>query len=246
MIGCPTLRGDNCIKSHGAIIRGDTTQTELALVFTGGSYSDGGEFIAHTLDKYNVKAGFFFTGNFYRDSSNYKLLKNLKEADHYLGPHSDQHLLYCSWERRDSLLITKRQFQKDILNNYQIMEKFGINREEAKYFIPPYEWYNRTIVKWASGMEVELINFSPGTLSNADYTTPEMENYRSSEEIYQSIISLEDRSSPGLNGFILLTHIGASPKRQDKFYFYLEKLIPELKSKGYNFIRIDKLLENCK
>jgi len=246
LIGFNSLKGNDCIKAHGAIIRGDTSRKELTLVFTGGKYGEGGNYITGILDKYNIKAAFFFTGNFYRDSSNFELIKKLKERGHYLGPHSDQHLLYCSWERRDSLLVSKQQFQKDILDNYRIMDKFGISKEDAKYFIPPYEWYNRTIVKWASELDLELINFSPGTLSNADYTNPDMENYRSSEEIYQSILSLGDQSSAGLNGFILLSHIGASPKRQDKFYYFLDKLIPALSNRGYNFLPIDDLLEKCK
>ena len=29
--------------------------------------------------------------------------------------------------------------------NYSAMEKFGIKKKEARYFIPPYEWYNDSI-----------------------------------------------------------------------------------------------------
>ena len=245
LLNVSAISAKNCIKSHNAIIRGDTTRQELALVFTGGDYSDGGQYIARVLKKYAIKAGFFFTGDFYRDSSNFPLINNLKNSDHYLGPHSDQHLLYCSWSNRDSLLITRQKFKKDILDNYKEMKKFGIKKKDSRYFIPPYEWYNRKIVEWADDLGLTLFNFSPGTLSNADYTTPEMDNYRSSREIYNSIINYEQKASNGLNGFILLIHIGSSPKREDKFYFHLDKLIDDLKQKGYNLIRIDNLLQKC-
>ena len=236
---------NDCIQSHGAIIRGDTTMQKLALVFTGGNYNDGGRHIARTLQKYKVRAGFFFTGDFYRDTSNFSLINGLIADGHYLGPHSDQHLLYCSWTDRDSLLVTRQEFEMDLAENYQEMEKFGIKQEDARYFIPPYEWYNRKIVQWANDMGLTLFNFTPGTYSNADYTTPEMENYRSSQNIFNSIISYEEKSSCGLNGFILLIHIGSAPERKDKFYLYLDKLISKLKTRGYEFIRIDKLLQNC-
>ena len=52
---------------------------------------------------------------------------------------------------------------------------------------------------------LQLINFTGGTRSNADYTIPEMGNqYVDSRTIYNSIVSYEEKSSSGLNGFILL------------------------------------------
>lgn len=108
--------------------------------------------------------------------------------------------------------------------------------------MPPYEWYNDTISSWANSLSVQLVNFTPGTLSNADYTTPDMKNYRSSKLIYKSIIDFEKRSPAGLNGFILLVHIGTDPKRTDKFYKLLPSLIKELKGRNYKMVSIDKLL----
>ena len=60
-------------------------------------------------------------------------------------------------------------------------------------------------------MDIQLINYTPGTLSNADYTLDADKNYRSSETIYNSIIDYEKKRPAGLNGFILLMHVGAGP-----------------------------------
>jgi peptidoglycan/xylan/chitin deacetylase (PgdA/CDA1 family) len=122
------------------------------------------------------------------------------------------------------------------------MKAFGIVKENAPYFLPPYEWYNETIARWTAGLELTLVNFSPGTRSAADYTYPGMNNYRTSDEIYDSIIKYEGEDPNGLNGFILLTHIGTDERRTDKFYFKLDALIRELKNRGYAFQRIDELL----
>lgn len=70
-------------------------------------------------------------------------------------------------------------------------------------------------------MGMQLINYSPGTLSAADYTYPGLKNYHSSKEIYQSILGKEKEGVNGLNGFILLLHIGTDARRTDKFYFQL-------------------------
>lgn len=109
--------------------------------------------------------------------------------------------------------------------------------------MPPYEWHNDSIATWTRDLGLQLVNFTPGMRSNADYTYPEMgEKYVSSETIYQSIINYEQSNANGMNGFILLVHIGTDPRRKDKFYYYLPKLIREFKGRGYSFVRINKLL----
>lgn len=230
--------------SYGGIIRGDSVQKNIALVFTGDEYADGGEFIAQTLEQQKIKASFFLTGKFFRDPKRWSIIRQLKNDGHYLGPHSDDHLLYCDWNDRKKLLISKNEFMADLQNNYGQMTMFNIERENASYFLPPYEWYNDSISSWTKQMESQLINYTPGTLSNADYTTPEMKNYRSTEKIYTSIINYEKNQPSGLNGFILLLHIGTDPKRTDKFYKRLPDLLKYLTAKGYQFQTVGQLLKN--
>ena len=224
-------------------MRGDTTKKELALVFTGHEFADGGTKILQTLKQHNIKASFFFTGDFYRNKNFQLLIQQLKKDGHYLGAHSDKHLLYADWNKRDSLLVTKQQFKKDLLQNYTEMKRFGINQTNATFFLPPYEWYNDSIAEWTKELNLQLINYSPGTRSAADYTWPELPNYQSSEAIYQSIFNYEQSKPAGLNGFLLLLHIGTDPRRKDKFYDRLPQLIQQLKAKGYQFKNVNDLLK---
>jgi endoglucanase len=227
---------------HGAVIRGDVSGKKISLVFTGHEFADGGEIVRSILNRTKTPASFFFTGDFYRNEALAPLIKSLVQAGHYLGPHSDKHLLYCSWEKRDELLVSRAEFTTDILNNYRAMARFGIVKDKAPYFIPPYEWYNEAIVEWSRVLGLTLCNFTPGTSSNADYTTPDMPNYQSTKAIYQGILDYERSDPRGLNGFILLVHIGSHPDRKDKFHARLEELIVELQQRGYIFVRIDELL----
>ena len=114
---------------------------------------------------------------------------------------------------------------------------------KTKFFLPPYEWYNDSIASWSKELGLQLINYTPGTLSHADYTTPIDKNYRNSDAIYKSIVDHETRSPSGLKGFILLMHVGTNPKRTDKLYRKLPALISYLKSKGYHFQSIEKMLD---
>jgi len=229
--------------THGAIVRGDSKQKKIALVFTGDEFADGGSFIARTLQQQNVKASFFFTGRFYQNPAFKNIVQRLRKEKHYLGPHSNEHLLYSDWNNRDSLLVTKEQFVDDLLVNLDIMKGEGINTLNLKYFLPPYEWYNDSITAWTNDFGMQLINFTPGTFSTADYTWPGLKNYKGSEDIYNSIINCEKSHRSGLNGFILLLHIGTDPKRTDKFYTRLPALITYLKAKGYQFQTVNQLLK---
>lgn len=229
--------------AQGAIIRGDTSRRELTLVLTGDEFADGGLVIRQTLRQHRVPAAFFLTGNFYRNLAFAQLIRGLRQDGHYLGAHSDRHLLYADWGKRDSLLVTKEEFRQDLQVNYRRMERFGIRKAEAPYFLPPYEWYNARIADWTKEAGLQLINFSPGTRSTADYTYPEMgERYRPTEEIYRSILDHERQDPHGLNGFILLIHIGTDPRRTDKLYDRLGELIQELRGRGYRFVSLRELL----
>lgn len=228
--------------SSGAITRGDSANKKIALVFTGHEFADGGDFIAKTLQQEKVKASFFFTGEFCSNPSFRPIIQQLKQGGNYIGPHSDKHLLYCDWINRDSLLVSKKQFQTDLFDNLAALEAAGVKTENTRLFLPPYEWYNDSIASWTKEMGFQLINYTPGTRSHADYTTPADRNYRSSKEIYQSIIINEKEKPAGLNGFLLLMHIGTDTMRTDKFYHQLPQLIKYLKAKGYQFQRVDELL----
>ncbi len=226
---------------HGAFVRGDTLRTEIALVFTGDRYADGGPHIRETLRERQVPASFFFTGNFYRDGRFAGLIRALREDGHYLGAHSDRHLLYSAWEDRDSTLVTADSFARDVLGNYREMARFGIGREDAPLFMPPYEWYNREVAGWTRDLGLQVVNFSRGTRSNADYTVPG-DGYVPSDTIWDSIFERERSDPHGLNGFILLLHVGTAPERVDKFYLRLGDLVDELRGLGYTFVRIDHLV----
>ena len=191
----------------------------------------------------NTKASFFFTGRFYRNLAFQKIIQQLKTNGNYLGAHSNEHLLYCDWTKRDSLLVTKQQFKLDLQKNYNELKKIGVPKSSAHFFLPPYEWYNDSIASWTKEMNLQLVNYTPGTLSHADYTTPDENNYRNSKTILQSITNFEQTHPSGLNGFILLMHVGTDAKRTDKFYNLLPQLIKWLEQKDYKVVRIDELLK---
>lgn len=229
---------------HGiedGFVRGNSGIKQVALVFTGDEFFEGYEKVLGHLQSKNVKAGFFLTGRLYRHPEAAGLIRRTKKEGHYLGPHSDMHLLYNDWTRRDSLLVTRDSMQRDLKQNMEVMKAFGIHHRR-RLFIPPFEWWNKEVSKWAAELGWKIISFTPGTYTNADYTTPDMGNsYRSADSLLQRLFRKE--AAEGLNGAILLVHLGTDQRRTDKLYDRLPDMIDVLKKRGYRFVRIDQLIK---
>ncbi len=242
-----------CEVRDGAIIRGPKAEHKLALVFTAHEYAEGAETILAELSEHCAKASFFLTGAFLTNRSLSSLVQRMRREGHLVGPHSDQHLLYCSWENPQQTLVARHEFRRDLVLNLQ---KLGASPPQQwlhggapvtpamqSYFLPAYEHYNRDIADWTRELGQTLINFTPGTLSTADYTCEADRNFVSSQAIFDSIVAREQQDPHGLNGYLLLLHLGAGPGRADKFHYRFGELLDFLSGKGYQLVRVDELLD---
>jgi len=228
---------------HGAVVRGDSTKKELALVFTADEFGEGLPLITQTLQSKNVRASFFFTGRFYGNPAFEKYILQLQKNGHYLGPHSNKHLLYCDWSKRDSLLVSRDSFSRDLASNLATMKSQSVFIHPSHFFIPSFEWWNDSIARWSQALGFRLFSFTPGVRTPADYTWPGMgAAYKSSEWIMDWLKNLLSTDPRKLNGAIILIHAGTDLKRKDKLYDRLPQLIAILKAQGFIFRRVNELL----
>jgi len=247
---CGCLLLTSCSSPHldrgwtfdqGGIVRGDTSRRNIALIFTGGEHGEGTEHILDTLKQAGIKASFFVTGDYMAKREYHRLLRRMVAEGHYLGPHSHSHPLYCSWEDRSRTLVTEEFFRQDLERNITDLRRFGALRDDGPvYFIPPYEWYNAEQSRWAQALGLVLFNFTPGSGSNRDWIPERQRGFVTSEVIVRDILASERKDPHGLNGFLLLLHLGS--QRADKMHLQLAPLIDELSRRGYQFLRVDELL----
>ena len=235
-----TEEDNNVYEQAGGIIKGNPDKKNITLVFTADQWADGADDIISALKKNKIKGAFFFTGRFFELHAD--VVRRLVADGHYVGSHSHGHLLYAPWENRDSMLITKQQFMDDMRRSYATLARFGITEAKAPFFIPPYEYYNSTVCSWARQMGLRIVNFTPGTGTNADYTIPSMKNYRSSDEIEKRLLDYEHAHT--LNGHFLMIHFGTSPERADKFYKRLPQVIKALRHRGYRFVSLEDMINS--
>lgn len=242
LAACPVSahRRNACVYTHGGITQLNPGQRTVALVFTAADMADGADTIVSTLRKYRIRGHFFFTGGFFEKFP--QVVRRIVRDGHYVGCHGYSHLLYFPWDRSDTMLVSRAEFRADMRRAYGKMAEFGISRRKAYYFIPPYEHYNDTVAAWASEIGLQLINNTYGTLTYGDYTTPDMKRYYSSDYIMGRTLRMAAEKPAGINGHILLIHLGTSGRRTDKFYNRLPELIERLRAMGYEFADLSKVI----
>ena len=228
---------------RGAIVRGPRDRKALALVFTAGDHAAGATEVLDALRARKAPGAFFLTGGFLRAEANRPLVERMRQEGHYVGPHSDRHLLYASWDSPPKLLVDRATFDADLDRNLDELEKQGIPRKGVRWFLPPYEHFTPEIADWTRARGMTLVNYSPGTRSAADYMEDDDPHFVPADEIVRSILDREEKGPDGLNGFLLLLHAGVSPKRtKDRMADKLPGLLDELAKRGYTFLRIDEML----
>ncbi len=240
------IGGASFTYDHGGIVRGPRDRKRIALIFTGGDFGEGTETILDALRARGVKGSFFVTGDYLRKPAHQPFLRRMVAEGHYLGPHSDAHPLYCPWEDRTKTLVTEDAFRADLEKNLAGLSAYGPRREQMRFFIPPYEWYNEQIVEWTRRLGMVLFNFTPGSRSNADWAPDDHKSFMPSRKIYESILDFEATQPDGLSGFLLLLHVGSGPGRTDKMHPLVGDLVDELARRGYEFVRVDEMLAGAR
>ena len=122
-------------------------------------------------------------------------LKRMIAEGHYLGPHSDSHTLYCSWEDRKKTLVSEEFFKTDLQKNIDDLRALGALQDRGRpvYFIPPYEWYNEDQARWSRELGVFLFNFTPGSGSNRDWAPEDHKSFAPSQNILEDILAYEQK-----------------------------------------------------
>lgn len=238
--------GSSCTIDRGAIVRGPRDARRLALVFTADQYAEGATRILDALAERKSVASVFVTGRFARNPAFRPILDRLTREGHAVGPHSDDHLLYATWDRPPRLLVDRPTFLRDLDGNLEALRACGVDVDRFRYFLPPYEHFTPEIARWTSEAGRVLVNLTPGTRSHTDYMEDDDPKFVPAEAIVQSITNATRAEPHGLNGFLLLMHLGAGPRRtrdrlSDRFPGVLDQLI----GRGYALRRVDDLLAGC-
>ncbi len=221
---------------HGVMIRHNIDSPYIYLVFSADSMFEGAPTALKALDERKVKGNFFFTGNFLERKENADIIRRIINDGHYVGGHSNRHLLLADWEKCEPL-VSNDSLIADIDSNFNALAQFGIERDSCRWFLPPFEWIATTQVPaLQDSLGLTVINPTPGIQIFRDYTTPDMPDYHSSQKIIDQLFEFE--SNRGLNGAFLIFHLGTQDLRTDKLYDKMPMILDSLATMGYTFERL--------
>jgi polysaccharide deacetylase family sporulation protein PdaB len=188
----------------------------VALTFDDGPDAMNTAPILDLLKQYEAKATFFLVGN--KVEQNPELVKRELAAGHELANHTYSHSYLGNNTTADKM-------RKDILQAEKVI--FSITGQKCRFFRPPGGFLNEKLVNTAVEEGYTVVMWS-WHQDSRDWSTPGV------NKIVDSV--LNDIT----NGNIVLFHEYVDGKTQT--IAALEKILPELKKRGYHFVTISELL----
>lgn len=221
----------------GAVARGPKDQPRLALVFSCRDSDGSSVAIMDALKAQLAPASFFVTSDFLRASGNRLLVQSLLVQGHYVGAQSD------TWTSLTGPgAVSPTTVPADVEAHLQQLAAFGVARKDLPFFLPTFDQINPASADRAREWNMNLVAGTPGTLSFATATVEGTPQFVSSQAIVDSILQAE-KETGGLNGFLLLFPFDSGERRADRFSARLGELISNLRERGYEFVRVDQLLQ---
>ena len=225
----------------GIVRRVNPDEKNVYLVFTAHySENDNGYFenfdgvvpVLNTLKEKGVKGSFFPTGVCFVQPQYQEPIRRIVDEGHYLSAHSYAHLVLCE---KDETLVSADSLAKDFALMEAQLERFGLEKKQYYWMIPPYETCNEESRKNIEALGYRLLNPSEGPIFDLDWTTPDMPSYKTIDQMLDRLWEMEE--TEGLNGIILLIHAMNYPEKQDyeRPYNHLGEIIDTLKDRGYGF-----------
>ena len=190
----------------------DTDKPVLALTFDSAWGDEDLPDILSILEKHNVTATFFVTGEWAQKYPN--AIKLIHEKGHEIGNHGNTH--------KHMPQISKLEMIQEIQACHNIV--YELTGTDMTLFRAPYSDWNADVVYATQSMGYSAINHSVDSLDWKDYGI---------DSIVQTVCQHENLE----NGSIILLHNGATYTKDA-----LDTLLTNLEEQGYSFVKVSDLI----
>jgi peptidoglycan/xylan/chitin deacetylase (PgdA/CDA1 family) len=200
------------------VYSGPNDQPNIALTFDDGPNQDGQttQALLDVLGRYGIVVTFFCIGEYVQNRPDIVQLE--KQAGHLICNHT--------WDHPDLVAMDNNQGDAAVTSELQRCQDAiaGAIGSAPVFFRPPYGSTNNAVESLASDAGLTAVVWSIDTV---DWSQPGI------DAVYNSLMS-------ATNGSIILCHdgVGASPYTVQA----VDRAIPDLLAKGFNFVTIDQLL----
>jgi len=231
---------------------GSTDQKLVSITFDAGSMANAADEILDTLRSRNVRTTMFLTGEFIRKYP--ELVSRIAEEGHELGNHTLTHPRLTTWaqDRTHALLpgVNKEFISRQLSENENLLlKKTGLRF--SPLWRAPYGEFNRTICRWALQSGYLHIGWRQGrtwsqNLDSNDWIPDEnTPGFKTPEQVLEKILALSETKPHGINGGIILMHLGTERvDRSKQVHRVLGVLIDRLRENGYRIVSVSEMVNN--
>ena len=205
--------GEKWVTEKGALFMGAEGDKTVYLTFDAGYGNENVRSIAETLMKTHTTAAFFILPAFADTDGG--LIKTLDEKGYFICNHSYSH--------KDMSVLSVSELEKELTKAEEyVYEKTGVKMK--KYFRPPEGTFSKEMLDNAGALGYKTVFWS---FAYADWDN---NNQKDESWAYERIMSsLHD-------GMVILLHPNSVTNAK-----ILEKLITDIRAKGYKFGNLDEL-----
>jgi peptidoglycan/xylan/chitin deacetylase (PgdA/CDA1 family) len=192
----------------------------------------------------------FLTGDFIKKFP--EITTRIVQEGHEVGNHTWNHphlTSYAADKQNTTLPNVTREFLHDqLLRSAQLFEEVT-GAKMAPFWRAPYGEHNAEIRQWAAELGYRHVGWTRGrswqeSMDTMDWVADTTSKaYHTSEEILSHLMKMADEETNGINGGIILTHLGSHRRDGDHFYTVLPRLISGLREKNYALVKISELAE---
>jgi peptidoglycan/xylan/chitin deacetylase (PgdA/CDA1 family) len=230
--------------------RGDRERKQVSLTFDGGSTDNAAQQILDILKEHNLQVTIFLTGGFVEKFP--EATKRLVQEGHEVGNHTWNHphlTSYAADKQNVTLPNVTREFVHDQLTRTAKLFEEVTGQKMAPFWRAPYGEHNAEIRQWAAELGYRHVGWTRGrswqeSMDTMDWVADTTSQaYHTSEEILAHLMNLANEETHGINGGIILTHLGSHRQDGDHFYTVLPRLISGLREKNYALVKVSELAE---
>lgn len=226
-------------------VRRGSRRPGVALTFDGGADRNAVDSILATLQRHQVRATFFLTGEFiarFPDD-----VRRIVSYGHEIGNHTWSHLHLTTFEqnRRHNTLpeVDKRRLQHELLTTSHIFARVtGLMM--APYWRAPFGETNDDINAWAGELGFQHIGWTTHgrqTMDTLDWVAnPDDPLFISGQAMAKRIADLARQ--PAFRGGIVLMHVGTQ-RRVEQVHAHLPEMIAGIAAAGIPFFTVSDLTD---
>lgn len=234
------------------LLRGNPNRPEVALTFDGSFSDQDVDALIRQVEALQLPVTVFLTGEFI-DRHPEATRRLAKSPWVEVGNHTLNHRHWTAYQqtRQQATLpdVTPQALQFELA---ETARRFRIvtGRTMAPLWRAPYGEHNAELRRWAAALGYTHVGWtveSGWTLDTMDWVDdPVHPMYRPASAIVRDILALAERPPYGINGGIVLMHLGSRRPAGDRMVDVLPELVRGLRQRGYSLVNVSTLLRRLR